>query len=127
MVDGIYTVTFLSLTVVASIVILAALRHRRRRPTLSGHASSLLEDTEIAILASTSKQARLWARAHGLDGSQYYFIDSIDDLRGKSPCFYVPVDGYDQRPDWPAVYAELAARGYVRWWPPLHTEGDTPQ
>lgn len=125
MIDGIYSVTFLLLTVVASIVIVAAFRHRRRRPSLSKHASSLLEGTEIAILASTSRQAQLWARAHGLGDDQYYFIDSIDDLRGKTPCFYVPVDGYDQRSDWPQVYAELAARGYVRWWPPLRAEGDT--
>lgn len=126
MVDGLYSVTLILLTVISAAVIFVALRRRRQRPVLSPHASSLLEGTEVAILASTSKQAQSWARAHGLDDEQYYFIDSIDDLREKSPCFYVPVDGYDQRSDWPQVYAELAARGYVRWWPPLREGGTAP-
>lgn len=116
MVDEFYSITLIALTVVASVVIVTALRQRAPKKTLD--EGKMPAHMPIAVVASSARRARRWARHQRISRDRYYFVDSVDDLQ-PGPCFYVPVDGYDQREDWPVLYAELAARGYTRWWPPV--------
>jgi hypothetical protein len=115
-IDDLYSITLVALALVAATVIIMALRNRRPRSPLD--QGTMPAHMPIAVVAPSARRARRWAQQQRISRNRYYFVDSVDDLQ-PGPCFYVPVDGYDQREDWPMLYAELAARGYTRWWPPV--------
>lgn len=118
MIDGAYSVVF-ALLFAAAILAIAAVRQRRRAQEPAHDSLSLPDGVRLAIVALHRRHAQRWAKRQGLQPEQYYFVESSESLTSEDPCYYVAVDSFDQREDWPALFATLTAKGYERWWPPV--------